>query len=168
MWWHNHYLIGTVWTAQEEKLICFKGKDCKEDILCHWVNFHCSKCPKCWTNHVAIWSHWICSINTLPCQFPRWCRDRARPRVPSLETRGALSDLRGGIPLVEQPGHNTLELFCCPNGACMDHSWSSLVEGDEGTNYFGYCPWCTDYIVLYFHKHNSLPLGQIRACTSFY
>ena len=33
---------------------------------------------------------------------------------------------------------------------------------------FGYCPWCTVSIVLYFHKHNSLPLGQIRAFTSFY
>ena len=25
---------------------------------------------------------------------------------------------------------------------------------------FGYCPWCTVPIVLYFHKHNSLPLSR--------
>ena len=34
------------------------------------------------------------------------------------------------------------------------------------SNKFGYCPWCTVSIVLYFHKHNSLPLGQIQAFIS--
>ena len=27
---------------------------------------------------------------------------------------------------------------------------------------FCYCPWCTVSIVLYFHKHNSLPLGAYK------
>ena len=51
--------------------------------------------------------------------------------------------------------------------------WSSLVEGDEGLN----LPNCKTnlvidhdalslHIVLYFHKHNSLPLGQIQAFIS--
>ena len=34
------------------------------------------------------------------------------------------------------------------------------------SNKFGYCPWCTVSIVLYFHKHNNLPLGYIRAFIS--
>ena len=31
------------------------------------------------------------------------------------------------------------------------------------SNKFGYCPWRTVSIVLTFHKHNSFPLGPIRA-----
>ena len=36
------------------------------------------------------------------------------------------------------------------------------------SNELGYCPSCTDSIVLPLHKHNSLPLGQMQAFLSFY
>ena len=52
--------------------------------------------------------------------------------------------------------------------------WSSLVDGGEGSylpNYQTTLVIALDALSLlffYFHKLNSLPLGQIRAFTSFY
>ena len=51
-------------------------------------------------------------------------------------------------------------IFCCL-GATANGRCPTVYK-------FWHCPSCTVSIVLAFHKHNSLPLGQIRDYISFY
>ena len=61
-------------------------------------------------------------------------------------------------------------ICCCPlnqsGNIKANRRWRRI--SDQMSKKLGYCRSCTVSIVLAFHKHNSLPLGHIRAFISFY